>query len=602
MQIHRVHKMILDGEEDAEIELNRYLPLCSLLLRSSPDWDHCREATCSEAGATGRASIVLDCVCGDPAHEIRMDKPAYRQQFRVGRTCSFVEENLGPAACRRSLLQQQQQQLLMRAPSFRPPPQHIPSLHVPIESLVPHIHAAPQYNLLPDLGACLRAIIVRRYFTDHHRKQWVKAASNMQLLGGYVPQHQQGPPSSGAAAGAPSSGAAFSAHPTGGAAATAARTASDVWSRSGLLCTSLLHDSIPCLRRSKRSSANQQQPQQKGSQGSRVQQQQLQQNLQATRHYPSVDVAACINVLHGTLLKLYPLGAKVPTFRSRVAMMARLSELCALSSDEQVDFLGAHPSLTRLCFMEYSLNALLDWLPCERQLLFQQHPVMHAYANIAVAMCDVFRQDAILTGFEDWGLLNRAAAASIERCLRACRFSPDRPLLASSDGHRIRSSGSGGSHSHHHPKSVHLNPASFHESMLQLPLMGALVGCAGERHLLHGCCNDEEEATSLQARLVDAAADAYGVELPWHRRPPCHDEQQQKQQDQGGALPASMDRGSFLAGYRGVHEHFSSFALPLGVYHAQMHALSCIHGACSRRLQAAQRLTLHPEQVVSALH
>jgi hypothetical protein len=72
--------------------------------------------------------------------------------------------------------------------------------------------------------------------------------------------------------------------------------------------------------------------------------------------------------------------------------------------------------------MEYSLNALVEWLPCEKQLLFDMCPSMYTYENICVAMCDVFRQDAILTGHEDWKLLNKAASASIDRCMRVCRY------------------------------------------------------------------------------------------------------------------------------------------------------------------------------------
>ena len=95
--------------------------------------------------------------------------------------------------------------------------------------------------------------------------------------------------------------------------------------------------------------------------------------------------------------------------------------MCAILSF-QVCFMGQYPSLVRLCFMEYSLNALVEWLPCEKQLLFDMCPSMYTYENICVAMCDVFRQDAILTGHEDWKILNKAASASIDRCMRVCRY------------------------------------------------------------------------------------------------------------------------------------------------------------------------------------
>lgn len=113
-------------------------------------------------------------------------------------------------------------------------------------------------------------------------------------------------------------------------------------------------------------------------------------------------------------------------------MMTRLRALSDLEPNKQVEFLRQNQGLTRLCFMEYSLNALCDWLPCEKQLLFRLYPVMNTYTNIAVAMCDVFRQDAITSGWEDWATLNKAASASIERCLRVCRFGLGKGALSCS--------------------------------------------------------------------------------------------------------------------------------------------------------------------------
>lgn len=86
-----------------------------------------------------------------------------------------------------------------------------------------------------------------------------------------------------------------------------------------------------------------------------------------------VETMACINVMHGTLLKLYPLGAKTPTFNARVNLLARMMQLTSspdMSTEKQVLFMQQHPALMRICFMEYSINALSDWLPCERELLF----------------------------------------------------------------------------------------------------------------------------------------------------------------------------------------------------------------------------------------
>ena len=64
-----------------------------------------------------------------------------------------------------------------------------------------------------------------------------------------------------------------------------------------------------------------------------------------------------------------------------------------------MQFMQKHPALMRICFMEYTINAMMDWLPCEKVLLFSElkntaahNAAMHTYSNIAVAMCDIFRQ------------------------------------------------------------------------------------------------------------------------------------------------------------------------------------------------------------------
>lgn len=79
---------------------------------------------------------------------------------------------------------------------------------------------------------------------------------------------------------------------------------------SNLLCTVLLNESIPCLRRCKRS----------GFWSSHT-------PLSAEDNaYGAVDVTACVNVLYGTLLKLYNLGAKTPTFVCRTVLTKRWVE------------------------------------------------------------------------------------------------------------------------------------------------------------------------------------------------------------------------------------------------------------------------------------
>lgn len=106
--------------------------------------------------------------------------------------------------------------------------------------------------------------------------------------------------------------------------------------------------------------------------------------------------------------------------------MLHVTTECSLQ--QQVEFMHKYSSLMRLCFMEYSINALLDWLPVERELFFDsptfsQHRMpMQSYRTIVVATCDVFRQDNLVTGNEEWAALNAAASACIDRCIRVCKF------------------------------------------------------------------------------------------------------------------------------------------------------------------------------------
>lgn len=96
--------------------------------------------------------------------------------------------------------------------------------------------------------------------------------------------------------------------------------------------------------------------------------------------------------------------------------MSRMLKLTTcMGMEEQLQFMQKYPALMRICFMEYTINAMTDWLQCERQLLFsglngcassgiresfssqqqqqqQCDSAMATYSGIAVAMCDIFRQ------------------------------------------------------------------------------------------------------------------------------------------------------------------------------------------------------------------
>jgi hypothetical protein len=121
-------------------------------------------------------------------------------------------------------------------------------------------------------------------------------------------------------------------------------------------CTSLLQETIPCLDRYKR-------------------------GFKHTYSIESVNIAevrACISVMYGSLLKLYPRGSKIPIFSARVNIVWRIQELLEQSQEEQMEFIKAHSALLKLCLMEYCYNVLQDFFPVEYSFI-SAHPCMDMY-------------------------------------------------------------------------------------------------------------------------------------------------------------------------------------------------------------------------------
>jgi hypothetical protein len=336
--VHRLHKDVLEGVEGADVQLNRYLVVCSFIIArgreeedSAPDsCDSSRRSSSDrKQPAQGTACIVLDCMCGDPAHAVHMSKPMYKQQFKLWCRSSFVHNSVPGCSADGGGVQGSSS-----SSSCKSKP-----LHIPLASLITPVHNTLQFSLLPDLGYFMRMVLQKRYFSDQSRKHWTKAASNYQVLGGFVPLSSEvgGLSSGGAGNGdrgsqAPSFSKPLptpSASETVDVAESAKRIASASWGAVNGLCTTLLQDSIPCLRRSKRTTNYLSMILCESDKGS---------GNSAKGHllYNPVIVAACVNVLFGTLLKLYNLGAKTPTFKSRVAMTSRLMQLSCSSTDEQV--------------------------------------------------------------------------------------------------------------------------------------------------------------------------------------------------------------------------------------------------------------------------
>jgi hypothetical protein len=142
---------------------------------------------------------------------------------------------------------------------------------------------------------------------------------------------------------------------------------------------SLLLETIPCLNRYKRG---------------------FKHTYDAQSVTP-IEVQSCLQIMHGTLLKLYPRGSKTPTFGARVNMVYRIQEIMELPQEDQMTFVTKYPSLVKLCLMEYCYNVLLDFFPVEYRIVCA-HASMQMYETTARVMFDTFRRDVINTGLEDW--------------------------------------------------------------------------------------------------------------------------------------------------------------------------------------------------------
>lgn len=79
--------------------------------------------------------------------------------------------------------------------------------------------------------------------------------------------------------------------------------------------------------------------------------------------------AAMINVLHGTLLGLYPYNIKHHKFETRCKIAGKLREV--LTQDSYSQFLEENDALIQLCTIEYLSNVIIDFCPVEECLLLK---------------------------------------------------------------------------------------------------------------------------------------------------------------------------------------------------------------------------------------
>lgn len=130
------------------------------------------------------------------------------------------------------------------------------------------------------------------------------------------------------------------------------------------LCASLFHESIPCLKRVKKT--------QKG--------------IKIESNCSDEEANACISLMYGTLLKLYNLGSKSPTFIAKVRLTGRIQDIMKSGSKESILFVQTYTDLLKLCFMEYVVNISNHNMPCERDIILsyscmEEYEVRH-FVNI----------------------------------------------------------------------------------------------------------------------------------------------------------------------------------------------------------------------------
>jgi ferredoxin len=565
--VHILHRRVLDGNEDAEVDLNRMLTLCAFIQPGS-DASFC-DAVQGDSGDVHSGSAFIDvcCPCQSESHTIRMVKQRYRQQFRVGCSIRFLKQ-MKPHGGATSAQNTHQ--------SFEP-------LRIPLTSLVPCAAGAYSAFSLPDIAQSLRMILQKRFFNESFKKEWTKAAASTQVLlaGGASdsaspeeiaagiaqdPSAQHHTPFVKAVHASSKKGRpASEAHGHASTLRAASNAADSMWGQCNTLRGCLLQESIPCLKRCKRPPSMSQTFQQRHP---------ALVDAKGKCTFDAVDVSSCITILHATLLKLYRnLGVKTPVFKAKAFMAKRLMHLSTMPSELQTQFLLDHPALVRICFMEYSLNMLLEWLPCERELFCRTCPTMSHYFNVAISMCDTFRQEAVTHGTEDWQFINRVACINIERCIRVCKFKhvriPD-PIV----------------------RKGHVNQQLFDARALShMPRLNCAREWQTTEWHVPGHSSSQTVATGHTHDGRDSLPHSR-AEGTWTR--PSKDRARMLvdsfvKLDQGGA--SGNEEENLLDSCRQLAEHFSVHALPRTVRAHQLDALASVHGSCTASLVACRKMS-----------
>lgn len=135
------------------------------------------------------------------------------------------------------------------------------------------------------------------------------------------------------------------------------------------------------------------------------------------------EMSACINVLYGTLLGLYPTSSKKPTFHVRKALFRVLRTLSTNLPAVQRVFLSQMPCVLRLALMEYVVNVTQDHCPSTYSYL-SSIKGMDVYYATCGNLCDSFRTEALQcdTGYLSWEDIEKHASTLVERFTRTCKF------------------------------------------------------------------------------------------------------------------------------------------------------------------------------------
>lgn len=261
-KIHELHLRVLAGE-CSEQEIDRYITTC-IFLRSL----HRAGRTRAADSDSSTARITLRCVCGDPEHDLVICKKNYRRQFptllKPEHVCASKSRRRrrDAKARNREIAQQNREGRDGQYPL---------GVQISMADLVAPLPLVVGVASLPDTGVFLRAVLEKRFFSSNLEKHNSKCVSDMEDK---------------------------TAKRSPAEASSSSNNKSLMWTLTEHACSILIQESIMCLKRSKKTHKSPQLPEDVAGE----------------------EIDICLRIMFGTLLKLYPLGAKRPIFNARYVL------------------------------------------------------------------------------------------------------------------------------------------------------------------------------------------------------------------------------------------------------------------------------------------